>query len=105
MVGFDQRNPHHCYDVWEHTLHALDAAPSDSVLRWAVLFHDMGKPECFALDTQGIGHFMGHGVVSRRIADGVMDRLRFDNAAKERIGELVEWHDHRVETERASAGC
>ena len=68
MVGFDQRNPHHCYDVWEHTLHALDAAPSDSVLRWAVLFHDMGKPECFALDTQGIGHFMGHGVVSRRIA-------------------------------------
>ena len=100
MVGFDQRNPHHCYDVWEHTLHALDAAPPDSVLRWAVLFHDMGKPECFALDTQGIGHFMGHGVVSRRIADGVMDRLRFDNAAKERIGELVEWHDHRVETEK-----
>ena len=100
MVGFDQRNPHHCYDVWEHTLHALDAAPSDSMLRWAVLFHDMGKPECFALDTQGIGHFMGHGVVSRRIADGVMDRLRFDNAAKERIGELVACHDHRVETER-----
>ena len=100
MVGFDQRNPHHCYDVWEHTLHALDAAPPDSVLRWAVLFHDMGKPECFALDTQGLGHFMGHGVVSRRIADGVMDRLRFDNAAKERIGELVEWHDHRVETEK-----
>ena len=100
MVGFDQRNPHHCYDVWEHTLHALDTVPSDPVLRWAVLFHDMGKPECFALDTQGIGHFMGHGVVSRRIADGVMDRLRFDNAAKERIGELVEWHDHRVETEK-----
>jgi len=100
MVGFDQRNPHHCYDVWEHTLHALDAAPPDPVLRWTVLFHDMGKPECFALDTQGVGHFMGHGVVSRRIADGVMDRLRFDNAAKERIGELVEWHDHRVETER-----
>ena len=98
MVGFDQRNPHHCYDVWEHTLHALDAAPPDPVLRWTVLFHDMGKPECFALDTQGVGHFMGHGVVSRRIADGVMDRLRFDNAAKERIGELVEWHDHRVET-------
>ena len=50
MVGFDQRNPHHCYDVWEHTLHALDTVPSDPVLRWAVLFHDMGKPECFALD-------------------------------------------------------
>lgn len=24
MVGFDQRNGHHCYDVWEHTLHAME---------------------------------------------------------------------------------
>lgn len=100
MVGFDQRNPHHCYDVWEHTLHALDAAAPEPLLRWAVLFHDMGKPECFALDGQGIGHFMGHGVVSRRIADGAMTRLRFDNGTKARIGELVEWHDHRTETEK-----
>lgn len=27
MVGFDQRNRHHCYDVWEHTLHALSDTP------------------------------------------------------------------------------
>ena len=100
MVGFDQKNPHHCYDVWEHTLHALDAVAPEPLLRWVMLFHDMGKPECFALDRHGVGHFMGHGVVSRRIADGAMERLRFDNAAKERIGELVEWHDHRVETEK-----
>ena len=26
MIGFEQHNVHHCYDVWEHTLHALDAA-------------------------------------------------------------------------------
>lgn len=100
MVGFDQHNHHHCYDVWEHTLHALDAVPPLPVLRWAMLFHDMGKPECFALDDRGVGHFMGHGVVSRRIADGIMERLRFDHESRERIGELVEWHDHRVETER-----
>ena len=50
MLGFDQRNPHHCYDVWEHTLHAMEAAPPTPLLRWTVLFHDMGKPECFALD-------------------------------------------------------
>ena len=99
-VGLDQRNRHHCYDVWEHTLHALDAIRPEPLLRWAMLFHDMGKPECFALDRRGVGHFMGHGVVSRRIADGVMNRLRFGHAAKERIGELVEWHDHRVETEK-----
>lgn len=100
MVGFDQRNHHHCFDVWEHTLHALDAAPQTPLLRWTLLFHDMGKPECFALDENGVGHMMGHAVVSRRIADGIMERLRFDNESRHRIGELVEWHDHRVQTER-----
>lgn len=100
MLGFDQRNPHHCYDVWEHTLHAMEAAPPTPLLRWTVLFHDMGKPECFALDEKGIGHFMGHGVVSRRIAEGAMNRLRFDGESRARIAELVEWHDHRVQTEK-----
>jgi tRNA nucleotidyltransferase (CCA-adding enzyme) len=50
LVGFDQHNRHHCYDVWEHTLHVLDAVEPVPVLRCAALFHDMGKPECFALD-------------------------------------------------------
>lgn len=43
MVGFDQKNPHHCYDVWEHTLHALEAVPGDTVLRCTMLLHDVGK--------------------------------------------------------------
>lgn len=100
MVGFDQHNRHHCYDVWEHTLHALAAAPPVPVLRYTLLFHDMGKPECFALDEKGGGHFMGHPVISRRIAEDIMGRLRFDNASRERIAALVEWHDHRIQTEK-----
>ena len=60
MVGFGQRNRHHCYDVWEHTLHALDAVPGDVVLRCAMLLHDVGKPACFTLDEKGVGHFYGH---------------------------------------------
>ena len=43
---------------------------------------------------------MGHGVVSRRIAEGAMNRLRFDGESRARIAELVEWHDHRVQTEK-----
>ncbi|MDR3729017.1 MAG: HD domain-containing protein, partial [Oscillospiraceae bacterium] len=96
LVGFDQHNRHHCYDVWEHTLHVLDAVEPVPVLRCAALFHDMGKPECFALDEAGGGHFMGHPVVSRRIAEAIMTRLRFDNATREQIALLVEWHDHRI---------
>ncbi len=100
LVGFDQHNRHHCYDVWEHTLHVLDAVEPVPVLRCAALFHDMGKPECFALDEAGGGHFMGHPVVSRRIAEAIMTRLRFDNATRDQIALLVEWHDHRIQTQR-----
>jgi len=44
-VGFDQRNPHHCYDVWEHTARTVGAVPPTRVLRWTMLLHDLGKPK------------------------------------------------------------
>ena len=58
-VGFDQRNKHHCYDVWEHSVRAAEAIAPDAVLRWAMLLHDIGKPDCFTEDEQGVGHFYG----------------------------------------------
>ena len=92
-VGFAQKNPHHDYDVFEHTLHALSACPPDPVLRLAVLFHDLGKPACFFTDGDGVGHFYGHAQRSAEIADGVMRRLRFDNETRERVTLLVLKHD------------
>ena len=41
-VGFAQHNPHHCYDVWEHTLHALSHTPPELEVRLSVLLHDVG---------------------------------------------------------------
>ena len=77
-VGFDQRNPHHCYDVWEHTARAVGAAPPTRVLRWTMLLHDLGKPKCFTQDANGIGHFYGHTdeVASEKLANehGVLVR-------------------------------
>lgn len=96
MMGFDQQNRHHCYDVWEHTLHAVDAAPQDAVLRWAALLHDCGKPRCFTVDAAGSGHFYGHPAASREIAAEILRRLRFDNAGRDAILTLVEWHDRPI---------
>ena len=44
-VGFKQNNPHHIYDVWKHTLHALEATDEsyDSITKLAILFHDIKK--------------------------------------------------------------
>lgn len=96
MVGFDQRNFHHCYDIWEHSLHALAATPPDPVLRCAALLHDIGKPACFTLDGEGVGHFYGHAAVSRELADQMLLRLRCSNAFRETAVRLVEWHDRDI---------
>ena len=93
MVGFGQRNPHHCYDLWEHTLHALDAVPPEESLRFAALLHDVGKPDCFSLDEDGVGHFYGHAARSAALADAMLVRLRAGNALREEVTELIRRHD------------
>ena len=101
-VGFDQHNRHHCYDVWGHTAHAVAAAQPDPVLRWAMLLHDLGKPRCFTLDGQGVGHFHGHHRPGAEMAEAICRRLRFDKATAQRICTLVRYHDRPIPlTERA----
>lgn len=93
MIGFEQHNPHHIYDVWEHTLHALDATPADPVLRLAILLHDSGKPHTFTSDKKGVGHFYGHGAVSVQLAEQALHRLRLDGKTIRRVSTLVRIHD------------
>ena len=96
MIGFDQRTRHHCYDVWEHTLHALAAVEPDVVLRCTMLLHDVGKPETFTLDGRGHGHFKGHPARSAAMTENMLRRLRVDNATRETVVRLVEWHDRNI---------
>ena len=103
-VGLDQRNRHHCYDVWEHTAHAVAAVPPEPVLRWAMLLHDIGKPACFTVDQQGVGHFYGHPKVSAALAEEICRRLRMDKRTAREIVTLVQWHDRDIpRTEKAIA--
>lgn len=103
MIGFEQHNFHHIYDVWEHTLKAMEASRSDDrVLHFVILFHDMGKPNVFSMDARGVGHFYGHGEVSRDLCSKLMNRLRFDAKTATDIRTLVELHDARVNTDTRS---
>ena len=96
MFGCEQKNPHHDKDVWNHTLAVVEAAPAEPVLRWAALLHDIGKPACFSLDADGVGHFYGHAGQSAQLADTILTRLRFDTHRRERIVRLVRCHDTPV---------
>lgn len=98
MFGFQQNNPYHIYDVWNHTVHAIEYCESDGlVTRLAVFFHDIGKPHCYQDSEDGIRHFKGHGRVSADMTDKIMKRLRFDNDTREKVVELVYYHDATFE--------
>lgn len=103
-VGFDQRNVHHCYDVWTHSVYAAAAIAPDAALRWAMLLHDIGKSDCFTVDEHGTGHFYGHPARSAELAEEICRRLRMDKKSAQRIVTLVRWHDRDIpRTEKAVA--
>ena len=93
MVGFSQKTPYHRWDVWEHSIRAVDAVRPEPALRWTMLLHDSGKPAAFTTDENGIGHAKGHQRISADIADRVMAELRLDNSTHDRVRLLVESHD------------
>lgn len=102
MIGFDQKNIHHIYDVYEHTLRAVGGTRPIPVLRLAALLHDIGKPDCYEFGADGQGHFRGHPERSTEIAGEILSRLRFDSDTERDVLLLVRNHDRQIEeNERA----
>ena len=99
-VGFEQNTKYHCYDVFEHTLHALELCENDDLItRLGILLHDIGKPLCYTEDEQG-GHFKGHAPAGVELTREILSRLRFDNETIRRMELLVEWHDIPLSAEK-----
>lgn len=97
MVGFQQHNVHHCYDVYTHTAVAVDHVPPVLHLRLAMLLHDVGKPETFSLEADGQGHFYGHARRSTALAEEILARLRFPRQTCQQVVQLVRYHDAVLE--------
>lgn len=96
-IGFNQNNKYHCYTIYDHIAVAVsNSADDDLVVKMSLLLHDIGKPCCYTEDENG-GHFHGHGVFSRNLAEKALSRLRFDNKTRDAILELVLYHDATIE--------
>ena len=94
MVGFDQNNPHHCYDLFSHSLHTVQYLDKDSpaLLRVSAFFHDVGKP-FVAKEKQGHLVFYGHAQKSSEIAEPLLDELGYNTSEKELICFFINHHD------------
>lgn len=90
-VGFEQ-NRFHIHDVFEHTLWVLERTPRDLILRWAAVFHDIGKPHTLSVDGAGNRHFYQHEVVSDEQSRARMRALRFSRDDTESVSLLVRHH-------------
>jgi tRNA nucleotidyltransferase (CCA-adding enzyme) len=91
-----QCHEYHCYDVGMHTIHAVDSIEKDFILRWTMLFHDLGKVKTLKIKN-GITHFYDHSIKSVEIADSIMKRFRFDNKSINKIKKFVKYHEERPE--------
>lgn len=99
-MGFDQRSEYHDFNVWSHIARSVGYALPEPAIRFAMLFHDLGKPDCFSLDSNGNGHFRGHAERGRLLAEGIMRRLEFDRELSEEISWLVYHHDVDIPDDR-----
>ena len=86
-------NPHHCYDIYEHTLIAVESIDPEPTLRFAMLLHDCGKPTVKKFDENGVAHFYGHQRISAEISAQILARLKVSNKFRDEILFLVSNHD------------
>ncbi len=86
MIGVEQNRNYHAYDVYNHTLRAVEALPPE--LRLVGLMHDVGKPTTIS----ETGKATGHDVYGAELTRKIMGRLRYSNEQISRAVALVRDH-------------
>ncbi len=94
-VGVEQ-NQAHSYDVFEHSVRALQHAADkgwDLNIRLAALFHDIGKPKSRRFgDEKHDWTFHGHEVVGAKMTKKILESLKFSRETIDIVVNLVRWH-------------
>lgn len=101
MVGFEQKNFHHCYDLWEHILRTVAGIKPDGLtpeqfrkLRVAAFFHDIAKPDVSKINEKtGQQVFYGHAMRSSETAWSILDNLGYSEEEIEQLRFYIGHHD------------
>lgn len=93
----DQDNPYHIYNVGMHCLKAADCAEGGASVKYAALFHDIGKPSVKTVDENRVAHFYSHALFSEELARNIFNRLKLDNKTKKEALRLIKYHDRVFE--------
>jgi poly(A) polymerase/tRNA nucleotidyltransferase (CCA-adding enzyme) len=102
-IGVAQ-NKSHIYDVWEHSIRALQHGADKGFsleVRLAALLHDIAKPHTKRSEGQE-ATFYGHEVLGARLAEKSLTELRYSKKIIEKVTKLVRWHMFFADTEQIS---
>jgi len=94
MVGFGDGEWRH-KDVWKHTKQVVRQSVPRIEVKWAALFHDIGKVKTRSIAPDGKVHFLGHAEVGTRMFDKLDRRLGLfapEPSLKETVRFLVLHH-------------
>ncbi len=100
MVGYDQRNPHHCHDLLTHSLCTVknlknkysEIGEEEMYLLAAAFFHDIGKPTVASVKDDRLV-FYGHSSKSAKISEGILSELGYDKDETSIICFYIAHHD------------
>ena len=104
--GVEQKSPgrHHIYDVGTHLLMSLQSCKSqDPIVRFAVLIHDIGKPQTFKKLESGVITFYNHEVVGTKMAANIAERLRLSNKERGKLLTLVKFHQFTLDEKQTDS--
>ena len=101
MQNFVQNNPHHCFDLLNHSVQCClncDIAPirkdKQALIKIACLYHDIGKLVTKAINLKtGYDCFYGHPLKGSMIAKDVFKKMEFNDDEIEYILFMIANHD------------
>ncbi len=102
MKDFNQKNPHHCYDLLGHTLYTVAGIKRDGLtpeqykeLRISAFLHDIGKPEVARMHPKIKGQqvFYGHAEKSASIAKRMLSDMGYNKETIDRMSFYIGHHD------------
>ena len=90
--NFDQNNPDHPDDLFNHIIKVIHLCDYDLVTRFSALFHDLGKINVKIIDAKGIFYFYGHEKESALIAEEELKQLKASNDFINSVKKIVKNH-------------
>ena len=90
--NFDQNNPNHPDDLFNHIIKVIHLCDYDLVTRFAALFHDLGKINVKIIDAKGIFYFYGHEKESALIAEEELKQLKASNDFINSVKKIIKNH-------------